>query len=125
MILDFYPIEIRPPTLVRKTLLHTEEELIEFVNKYNGIKDIFVNLYHHTKSGCCSSFYFFDKSIKKYKCKKCKNILSSFDLNSAIVNCGVFDFDPQDYKLARNMKSKKMMTHITAKNYINHFSSLF
>lgn len=117
MILDRFPIMLRPPTVKKIKIIHTEEEFLYFVNKWNGVKNIYVNLYYFTKSKCCSSFYYFDKTNKKYTCNKCKKVIEGFDLTSYIVDCIVFDLDPSPNNVINREKEL-----IKAKKMVNHFS---
>jgi len=86
---------LRPPTVKKKQIIHTKEEFLDFVNENIGKTNIFVNLYHFSKSSCCNSFYYFDKKTNKFTCNKCKNVIQFFNLNSFTINCVVFDIDPK------------------------------
>ena len=115
MILEKFPIILRPPTVISNTIIHTEKQFLEFVNKFNGKKDIFVNLYYYTKSGCCSSFFYFDESNEKYICSKCKKVIERLDLTSFIIDSVVFDLDPKPITFKNKqkewMKAKKFWRH--------------
>ncbi len=110
MILDRFPVILRPPTVIRNTIIHTKKEFLEFVNKFNGKKNIFVNLYHYTKTGCCSSFYYFDTNKQKFICNKCKNVIQSLDLRSFVIDSVVFDLDPD-----KNTYPKRLFQWIKSK----------
>ena len=104
MILERFPVILRPPTVISNTIIHTEDQFLEFVNKFNGRKNIFVNLYHYTLSGCCKSFYYFDKTRKRFICNNCKKPLTRLDLNSFIVDSVVFDLDPNPITFTNKVK---------------------
>jgi len=116
MILNNYPVLIRHPTVKSKILIHTEEELIEFINKHNGKKNIFVNLYHYYLSECCSTVYFFDKERNKFVCSNCNQILRGFDLKSFIIDSVVFDIDPTPIT-----EINKKKAFIKVKRYYHYF----
>ena len=116
MILERFPIILRPPTVIRKTLLHTEKEFLDFVNENNGKRDIFVNLYHYTRTSCCSSFYYFDRKKQKFICNSCRKEIQYLDLSSFIIDCVVFDLDP-----IPPSRGKKILQWIKAKWLVAHF----
>jgi len=108
---------LRPPTVKKKCLIHTEEEFLDFINEYNGVRNIYVNLYHFRKSECCSSFYYFDKKDKKYRCNKCKNVIQWFDLSSFVIDSVVFDIDPSP-----NTNLNRIECFLKAKRLSKYFS---
>jgi hypothetical protein len=116
MILKEFPVMIRPPTTVSKTILHTVDEFLKFVNEKNGKKNIFVNLYHFTRSECCLSKYEYNIDQKKFVCEKCGLPIKGFDLSSFIIDSVVFDIDPSPVT-----KETKKKSWIIAKRLFYYF----